>query len=366
MPGGFHGTEIFTITKYRPLSVMIRILAALGLALIVVGANQMPLADSASDNSTEVSFELQVNPAHPAPICLHHSQKFYIFLTRHLSLPQYGIPDLPLEISGVVVRGSVSDTNIGILLPSDTSASYELNDLSVGAADFAFIAKKVGSTILKFDAEVGNYWDGNGDAHSVSNPYPVHVEVPVKVIACKFKVMAASNWSASYPGLTSNLVANLMGTMTADEQGHFTGTANVTWSMASFSPMCSHQHTFSPGMAHLTGDLSDDGNKLSVLIIQDPVTANAVNCASTNTAQVQAPSLETAVPASGGTLTYAQPIVVGAMDFNGLTVIAAIPETSEAAAFKPDNQAALFSPSAWWVRLWDDFPWQDKALLALR
>lgn len=366
MPGGFRGSEIFTINKYRPISVLIRILAALGLAFVVVGANQMPLADSASDNSIGVSFELQVNPAHPASICLNHSQKFYIFLARHLSLPQYGIPDLPLGISGVVVRGLVANTNIGILLPSDTSGSNDLSDLRIGIADFAFIARKVGTTILKFDAEVGSYWDGNGEAHSVSNPYPVHVEVPVKVISCKFKVIAASNWSTSYPGLTSNLVANLIGAMTADEQGHFTGTANVTWSMASFSPMCSHRHTFSPGEAHLTGDLSDDGNKLSVFITQDPVTANAVNCASTNTAQVQAPSLETAAPASGGTLTYAQPIVVGAMEFNGHTVITAIPEDSEAVAFNPDSQAALFSSTAWWVKLWDDFPWRDNALQALR
>lgn len=381
MLGGFRGSEIFTITKYRPISVLIRILAALGLALVVVGVNQLPLAHAASDNLTDVSFELQVNPAHPAPVCLHHSQKFYIFLTRHLSLPQYGIPDLPLEISGVVVRGSVADTNIGTLLPPDTSGSYELSDLSVGAADFAFIAKKVGTTILKFDAEVGSYWDGEGVAHTVSQPHPVHVEVPVKVIPCKFKVGATSRWHLPGPhqfdivGMIDNAE------MKADEQGNFTGSASMNWAVATtvLSPIClSAIFTVSPSQANLTGQMDDSG-LLQANLTYSPATASMTQVCKVPTGtqtstlhlQMVPDPLNLSVASSGGTFNKSQVLVVTATDYGGTaplsgsSVIVVIPEQDEAVAFNSDSQAALF-PSAWRAMLWDNFPWPHNASLALR
>ena len=356
--------------RWRTISI------ALILALAIGSAGQTPPAQAASDNSTEVSFELQVNPAHPAPVCLQHSQNFYIFLTRHLSLPQYGIPDLPLEISGVVVRGSVTDSNIGTLTPPESSGGYELADLTPGGADFTFTAKKAGTTILKFDAEVGSYWDGDGATHMVSNPYPVHVEVPVTVKPCKFKVGAASRWHL--PGPHQFDIVGMIddAEMKADEQGNFTGSASMNWAVATtvLSPIClSAIFTVSPSQANLTGQMDESG-LLQANLTYSPATASVTQVCKVPTGtqtstfhyQMVPDPLSLSVASSGGVFNQSQ-VLVMTSDFalSGSSAIVVIPEQDEAAAFNSDSRAAL-SPSAWRAMLWDNFPWPHNASLALR
>jgi hypothetical protein len=347
------------------------IFIALILALILIGANQQPLAQAASNNQANVEFELKAYPEAPRPLCPKEHLKIYVGVSRSIHRTINGTDRLLFDgpVSGVVVRGSVTDSHIGTLTSpesNDMTLAASGTDLRIGDADFLFVAKKAGTTILKFDGEVGSYWVGTGATETLPNSYTVHVEVPVTVRPCKFKVITASHWSASVPNLTSNLVANLQDVMEVNANGQYAGTAEVTWSAASYSYMCSHEHTIPPGQAHLTGDLNDSG-VLRVNVTYDPVTMASVNCggAESDTLQIQGPPIEIAINASGGTLTQAQTLQVGIMAFSGSTAIVVIPVEGEAVAFNTDSRAAL-SPSAWRARLWDNFPWLYNALLALR
>jgi hypothetical protein len=170
-----------------------------------------------------------------------------------------------------------------------------------------------------------------------------------------YKITATSQWSASYPNLTGNLVANLQGVMMeVNADGKYSGTAEVTWSMALYSSGCSHESTIPPSQAHLTGDLSGTG-MLSINVTYDPVTMATTNCASSNTAQIQGPPIEIAVNKSGGTMTQAQTLQVGNMDFSGSSTIIVIPE-DEAVSFNTNNHEAS----------WNDFSSLFGVLLAWR
>jgi hypothetical protein len=340
---------------------------------IITTTGGMLSVQAAPPNSTDVEFELKSYPEAPRPLCPRQQLKIYVSVSRSIHRTINGTDRLLFDgpVSGVVVRGSVTDSHIGTLTPPESSGSYGLADLTPGDADFVFTAKKAGTTILKFDGEVGSYWVGTGATETLPNSYRVHVEVPVKVIPCKYKVSTVQQSVIEGPaGFKFSPLAMIDGAeMTEDQQVHFTGTAPVNWVGGTSNTLpCNLSVKFAPTtQASLAGDINDSGQLVANLTFPAPEASLTMACfGASNTVPyvLSADPLRFSVPFTGGAVTLSQGFLSATGMVPGSAVIVVIPEEDQVAAFNPDSQAAL-SSSGWRTMLWDNFPWPHNVLLAL-
>ena len=85
----------------------------------------------------------------------------------------------------------------------------------------------------------------------------------LRVDNCKYRVSENGSWSVAFPNLRTTLTDSLRGQITKEATGGMLrGTANVTWSLRSFSQMCSHSHSLTLDQADLYG--TPDEERLGV------------------------------------------------------------------------------------------------------
>lgn len=342
---GFHSSEVFNETKINPSRRWLRILIALSLTLVLVGANQPPTAQSASDNPDKVGFELKVYPEAPLPICIKDTVRFYVGLSRSVRKKINGKEwNLPRGlISGVAIRGSVTNPSIGALTPPESSGGYDVSDLLLADADFMFTARKAGKTTLQFVGEVRSYWDGSGRTQTLSRPYPVHVEVPVKVIPCKFKVNTTGQWIRVLDGAGASAMAVIEGAeIKADEQGHFAVSARVDWGSTYYVDECATTTSIPTSQANLTGDIDEDGQLTMNLTFEPTEWLGSLSCpyvgGGSSTTSVTLDALSLSSPASGGVFTQSQRLVTQDDMMPGSIIVVVIPEEDEGVAFQGSDQ----------------------------
>jgi hypothetical protein len=345
------------------------IFIALVLALAIGSASQIPPVQAAPDNPADVYFEVGAYPDAPPPLCINQNLQIYVSVSRgivktfndkKLSLPRG-------SVTGVDVRGSMTN-NIGKLTPPDTSP-VQLIDFRQGNADFLFTATKVGTTILIFNADVPGAWTGSAEALALGKTYPARkAEIKIEVRNCKFKVIATSRMAKCYVGGCLNFLGVATGQVTADENGSFTGIAQVYWTTGANIFGCTSSATMGNGNVNMHGNLNESG-PLFLELDYEPVPWNLVkSCAGKSIpesyTETVTPLRVTVRSTTAVTVALNQTLSDEAGSIDGSATIVVIPEEDQAVAFNTDSRAAL-SPSAWMAMLWNDFPWYYNAPLAL-
>lgn len=353
---------------------------ALVLALSIGSAGQIPPAQAASPDPTDISFELNVYPEKLTMLC-GEEKTLYASVSKTMykvindkEFRLYAGPGLSPSVDG-----EVTGPKIGTLAKElvDLENMEDANDIQ--QIPFKFTANKPGTTTLKFSASINGSWiEPNVKLGQSAAKLLKEVSVQVN---CKFKVKTRSRWTM--PGIhafdINAMIDNAV--MKADEQGNFTGSATVNWAVATtvLSPVCiSASFTVSPSQANLTGQMDESG-LLVVNLPYQPAAASVTQVCRTPTGpftstyhyQLAPDPLRFSVPSSSGVFNQSQVLVAtsdemaGPWPLSGSSVIVVIPEEDEAVAFNADSRAAL-SPSPWWAMLGDDFPWPYNASLAVR
>lgn len=142
----------------------------------------------------------------------------------------------------------------------------------------------------------------------------------------RVKVKAISTWSAGM-----EIIARIDdGVMDADDQGHFSGSASVTWQTSVIgSPGCgAAEYPVAPSRAELAGEI-DGSNQLVVRITFEPrdFSGFATCLVTVATSNVGTPHpLTISVPATGGTSTQPHAVTAKNGTFVGSATIVVTPE----------------------------------------
>jgi hypothetical protein len=186
---------------------------------------------------------------------------------------------------------------------------------------FTVHANKPGTARVLVEATIPAQLTGYG-------PAPLELTMPMTASLCKYNVDITGSWSKSYPNLVTTLDETTHGTIqTTDlDNQELAGTANVTWSLRSFSVMCSHSHSITLSQAHLNGTSSVDADYLSVKVSYDPFQLSTVNCGSATKGQVQVPPLSLdRFPYRGQHTTLLSVFQVGNEQLTGVKHVSIVP-----------------------------------------
>ena len=248
----------------------------------------------------------------------------------------YGIPDarngMLIELPGVKVEAYPADQSIGKFTGANKAGfatqptGMDMDELY--NANFEFTAaKKIGTSQLFFEGAVKGI--------NIKTGY-VSATVPVKVIACKFRVWVETNFppNGTYnpmivePPITVKMDPTVV---TADANGHFTGSARLSWVGHTQNPKpksgtCSVVQKFESTITHadISGQISADGTMVELsLTYQQPVSASlTVTCDGVSEGQPDASfvldPLKLSVPLYGGAFqldqSYSQGSFMGYVD----------------------------------------------------
>jgi hypothetical protein len=163
------------------------------------------------------------------------------------------------DVEGVKVEANADDASLGTF--SRTSAITSDFSGGVSTADFLFKAgKKPGKTNLEFQGVVAGV--------DIQIGY-VSVRIPIRVIDCKFSVSGALRFPADpafIPIPAPRIVAFVEPVqLTADDDGHLSGSAVIHWRNASMPSTVASLHCLvtvqfgADGEVIVNGDVSDKG-----------------------------------------------------------------------------------------------------------
>ncbi len=293
-------------------------------------------------------------------VCVGDSVVFNVIAERRFAKQGAGaLPDgdeqanASQQIAGVTINGSLLNPGYGTLKPATSTTSTRSKP--PGSAAFTFAARRPGSTQLRFTGLLAS-----APLKSVGRTYTPFSRA-VRVVACdspaqpaigssagggvpvisknrrgdvnnfkeikEIKVTTRSTWSAGM-----DIVATIKdGVMVADDQGHFTGSANVTWwtSVIGSAGCGAAEYTVPPSKANLAGEF-DESHRLVVTITFEPrdfagfATCGPSSISTSNLATLD--PLTVSVPATGGTSTQAHSVTAKNGSFAGSATIVVTPE----------------------------------------
>ncbi len=225
-------------------------------------------------------FTLDVAPrsALLKPLCIGQSQTFYAWVTKTTTRTiGERLVDYTAMVLGVDLTATSDEPAIGSL--TRTSADRYTGGGALQtyqAVEFTFKALKAGTTTLRFKGRVNWHWlPGATDAAVQASPdgyqVPVDAVITVKVRPCRVNASAVHRWSGS-----GYIVVGTMdeADLTADEQGHLTGSGTINWTVATIVPDCVSTDDYAPSQVELAGDLRDDG-QLAVAFTYAPAVDSA-------------------------------------------------------------------------------------------
>lgn len=324
--------------------------------LVVFALNSAgaPMSAAAQGPADQVDFSIYIAPRQALlkTLCVGQSLTFYVSVERHIIATRNNRDHETTDsISGVGVRGTLGTPSVGTLKPDGLVViGMDLEEAASDAqAVFTFKAKKPGSTSIKFAGAVERYWLGGGPLTSASGgPLPVEDQVVVQVKKCKAKVSGVNRWSgAEYLVLGTMNDAEL----TADEDGHFTGTGTVTWVTHAVATGCITTDSMAPSEVDMTGQMDDDGRLIVQLNYQPAIDSATIYCApggfvseDRSWTVAEAPqALSLLVPSSGGVVARPQDLVGAQATVVGQAVLSVIPESEETTSFQPNRRLAGLS-----------------------
>jgi hypothetical protein len=264
-------------------------LRALAIIALVTGATQIPVASAhaaptdrkpSRRTSADARFYMQPTESRTT-VCTGDSATYRMAVYVEVGGLTPGT--VTSDMNGVKVEAYPNDATLGTLKPAKAiTAEF---DGGVATADFVFKAgKKPGKTTLVFQGAVSGQ-----DIHVGY----VSFNIPIRIIDCKFKVSGTLRFPADtaispLPG--PPLVAVIKPQqLTADADGHLSGSATIHWNNASSSatvgPLrCTARETFSADdEVIVNGDISDNG--ILTLTFEFPKADGTItmSCAGENT-----------------------------------------------------------------------------------
>jgi len=312
--------------------------------LLVLALGPAAPAAPAADS---VKFAMDVAPrsALLKPMCIGQSQTFYVSITR-TTTKSIGdrLVDSTAMVLGITVSGAIDDAAVGSL----TQSSADRYTGGVGlqtyqTVEFTFKAIKAGTTTLRFKGKVDWHWLPGATDESVQvNPegytVPVEAVVTVKVRPCRVKASAVHRWSS--PGAVA------VGTMdetdlTANDEGHFTGSGTIQWIVGAIVPECVTTDVFAPSQVELSGDMDDSGQLAVALTYAPAVDSATIRCESPGrgvyedrswTVEAAPSALAFQVSAFGGVSMQAQVLTGSQSAITGDAVVVVLPADDEAPA----------------------------------
>jgi hypothetical protein len=233
------------------------------LIALVGAATQVPLVSVHADHVArraqgDVRLYMNATVA-PNTVCTGDSVHYQMTVFAELTLRTPTPSMITWDVRGVVVSAFPDDATLGTFTkPSETTEDFSDG---VATADFTFKAgKKPGKTNLEFQGAVKGF--------DIQTGY-VSTRVGIRVIDCKFSVSGALRFPADtaispIPG--PPLVAFVKPKqLTADTEGHLSGSAIIHWNNASASAtipplQCTAKEKFgADDEVIVNGDVSDDG-----------------------------------------------------------------------------------------------------------
>jgi hypothetical protein len=242
-----------------------QLLRAVVVAALGIGATQIPLVSAyagradhqpAMRGSADARFYMQPTESRTT-VCTGDSATYRIAV--YVAVGGLTPGTVTSDMNGVRVEGYVNDAALGTLKPAAATTADFAGGVST--ADFVFKAgKKPGKTTLVFQGAV--------KGQDIHVGY-VSFKIPIRVIDCKFRVSGTLRFpadSAISPVPGPPLVAIIKPQqLTADTDGHLSGSATIHWNNASVSAgigplQCTAREKFgADDQVIVNGDVSDDG-----------------------------------------------------------------------------------------------------------
>jgi hypothetical protein len=258
------------------------------------------------------SFVDVIDPS-PLTMCIGETTEFLVQILW-TNTPVSDINDVPNDANnkgaitlgqGASITGEVSNSNVGDFTTAHTMLINSPSPSLVRPAmvSFTFKAKKTGETSITFTGDVVE----NGQTFRAKPSQPVRV----KIIPCKYMVIAISRWSASYPGGSIKISGDVYNAyIKADPEGSFRGTGDVVYIASESVPGCGAANSFALGTVSIGGFILDD--QLNVQLDYKPAKWNdVVSCprgSGSSNGNASAAKLNLAVPLSGDTVHLKQDI----------------------------------------------------------
>ena len=302
--------EVGQLSTGLPAQFLRRLFMVLVLVLTLFGASQ---TKSAQANLDGMDFKFTLNVVSPrTTLCTGETVKYVVDAYAEV-LPSGGIT---VKVPGVKIDAFPADKTVGAFIGADKTggASGRMGSDPGNAASIVFkfkAASKPGSTKLYFDGAVKGF--------DIKKGY-ISFEVPIRVIACKYKVTTISKFAANptYNDMIKDppiKVKMKKAEMIADANGHFNGKGTLLWYGTSYT-------TTTPGVgsanaiekfagtsqAILNGDLYDNGELILNLTYEDEgMSTLSVNVGGVGQTRpggfYQLDPLKISVDAAGGTVT---------------------------------------------------------------
>lgn len=277
-------------------------------ATIIAFASQTAVAQAPAPNRAGVVRYLMTSRAEGLDrICIGDRVVFDVRAEREQN------PNPPVIVAGVTASGSVLDPAVGTLTPASLKTATP-----AGSRAFTFRARSAGTTELRFTGMVA----------APPQKY-TSLTLPVSVVSCKskqYKVTTVSTWNAGM-----EIVATIDdGTLIADDQGHFTGSANVKWqtSLIGTASCGAGEYTIPPSKADLVGDIDKSGQLVVTITFQPRDFSGWATCGpSISTSNLATPDpLTLTVATTGGTSTQEHAVTAKNGSFAGSATIVVTPE----------------------------------------
>ena len=291
--------------KYRR-SFHLFLVALLNLAMAIpVTASTVAPAPPATVFNVPVIFSLDLRI--PGTLCAGSSYFVTVLVHAVYQIPMGGTTVVASDVvvPGIVVNASSDSPGVATISPQRSVSSIASVGNLIGAVSFTLHAIKAGDASVTFHGDIPAQI-------TQGSPGPMDNAWALRVDNCAYRVSENGSWSKAFPNLRTTLTDSLSGQITRDAtSGMLRGTANVTWSLRSFSQMCSHSHSLTLDQADMYG--TPDAERLGVGIYANAVGFSTVNCGSSNSGQFNAPVIF-GVGASTG-FTAGKPSTVQVGDF---------------------------------------------------
>jgi len=220
-------------------------------------------------------------------------------------------------VPGIVINASSNDPGVATVSPARRVSGVLGGGNRLGEVTFSVHAAKAGSTTILLRGVVPAQL-------TQTDPLSLAIFQPIQVQYCAYRISENGSWSVAFPNLRTSLTDNLRGQIKTTGSGdQLAGTGDVTWSLRSFSVMCSHSHSLTLDHASMTGQPSDDN--IAVRLEYGPVGFSTVNCGSSNEGEFQPPVMYGAGASTGFTAGGSFPFRVGNFNLSGRWTMSVTP-----------------------------------------
>jgi len=303
-----------------------KILVLIALALSMGSAGQTTLVQAAPPaNQTDFSWDIATSHI-PEPLCTHtlYLIKYFARARRAADLNGSKV-DLNggLAPASLTVKATSSDAGVAGFHPEEErAAALDSGIPNTGVVVFLLKTEGPGSGTLTFKGQI---------AFAGENITFPPLEVPIKVVTCKFNVTVTSIVSGFGPNITETAVSSLKGELEGNADGTVTGQAQVTFHSFQNTDCLSAVQTASPSpsKAALQVSLSGgDGGQLTVNVTYDQIMlfqTNTIMCGAGVTSyqqhQFQPSPLSFTVPTTGASFSQPVSLQMGEMELHGTAII---------------------------------------------